>query len=73
MNVSPGASTRQLENSQQLQLSGLNGADGIGPDGRINTQGRFLEQDLDRLREEARDKYRWISIRRHSRPVSVFD
>lgn len=36
-------------------------------------EGRFREEELDRLREEARDKYRRISIRRYSEPVSVFD
>lgn len=36
-------------------------------------QGRFNKSELDRLREEAKDKHRWISTRENSEPVSVFD
>ncbi|OJJ83278.1 uncharacterized protein ASPGLDRAFT_173941 [Aspergillus glaucus CBS 516.65] len=36
-------------------------------------QGKFNKSELDRLREEAKDKHRWISTREHSEPVSVFD
>lgn len=36
-------------------------------------QRRFNKSELDRLREEAKDKHRWISTRENSEPVSVFD
>lgn len=36
-------------------------------------QGKFSKLELDRLREEAGEKHRWISTRANSEPVSVFD
>lgn len=36
-------------------------------------QGRFNKMELDRLREEAGEKHRWLSTRENSEPISVFD
>ena len=36
-------------------------------------EGQFLEEELDQLREQARDKRMRISIRHPSDPISVFE